>query len=770
MIRHRPFGSGHPYAPDTEQRWPVVPVVGEPWRLGVRTSGQVEAVTVEIRCDDLPQAELELVQVVRSSRGQAIDGGHLASAQARQARRAGGWQVELDQVPSGLISYRFIAWLPDGGQRGTAWFTVAAAAWRPAPDATLGSGSDQPGEEIATLGSGSDRPGEEAAALRSGRPGLVPGSVEVLDDGVRLHRVRFDLGLAPGEHVVGFGERYDALDQRGQTLDAQVFEQYKGQGRSRKTYLPMPFAHVVGGVGWGFHVHTSRRVWFDVGASQPDRLTITAEVDQPSDSDRPLDWSLYVGSPTAVLDQFLDQVGRARQLPDWVFRLWASSNEWNTQAEVERQVDLHRKHGLPLGNLVIEAWSDEKTFTCFRDAQYEVNPDGAPHRLADFSFPPDGAWPDPKGLVDRLHQQEIKVHLWQIPLLKARPHPVGQAKADLAAAVQAGVLIRQRGPDGRLRPYRNRGWWFPLSAMPDLTAPEAARWWTERRRYLVEEVGVDGFKTDGGEHAWGADLVYLDGRSGAVKNNAYPVAYARAYGDLLESCGKAPVTFSRAGHVGSQAHGAFWAGDEDSTWPAFRWSMLAGLSAAACGIVYWGWDIAGFSGPVPQAELYVRAMAASAFLPIMQYHSEFNHHRRPCRDRTPWNVADQTGDPAVLDEVRQIVRLRERLLPYLAAQARLTVETSRPLMRPLFFDHPGDPAVWEHPIQWQLGDHILVAPVTAPGVESWPVYLPAGHWVEAWSGRPVSGAALVQAVTARHQTPAWVAAAAWPDLRTVFDG
>ena len=50
--------------------------------------------------------------------------------------------------------------------------------------------------------------------------------------------------------------------------------------------------------------------------------------------------------------------------------------------------------------------------------------------------------------------------------------------------------------------------------MPDLTDERAARWWTEKRRYLVDEVGIDGFKTDGGEHAWGRELRYLDGRSG----------------------------------------------------------------------------------------------------------------------------------------------------------------------------------------------------------------------------------------------------------------
>jgi alpha-glucosidase (family GH31 glycosyl hydrolase) len=529
----------------------------------------------------------------------------------------------------------------------------------------------------------------------------------------------------------------------------------------------MPFAHVVGGSGWGFHVDTSRRVWFDVGQSEADRITIESEVDADVDSPTVIDLHTFSGNPREVLEAFVARAGKAEELPDWVFRLWASGNEWNTQAEVERQVGLHLTHDIPVGSVVIEAWSDESGFSAFRDAHYAPRGDGGPLRLGDFTFPEDGAWPDPKGLVDALHAQDVRLHLWQIPLIKMRPHPTGQTRADADAAIREGRLIRERAADGSLRPYRNRGWWFPLSLMPDLTNADAAAWWTDKRRYLVEEVGIDGFKTDGGEHAWGADLVYLDGRSGAEKNNTFPVAYAKAYGDLLRSAGKAPVTFSRAGFTGSQAHGTFWAGDENSTWEAFRWSMLAGLSASACGVVYWGWDIAGFSGPIPDAELYVRAFAASAFVPIMQYHSEFNHHRTPLRDRTPWNLAELTGDDAVIGEIRGIVHLRERLVPYLAEQTRLTIADSRPLMRPLYFDHPHDPAVWDV-IEWTLGDDILVAPVLRPG-RSWPVYLPDGEWRDAWTGEPASGNQTIETVTPRHRVPVYVREAAWARLASVFE-
>jgi alpha-glucosidase (family GH31 glycosyl hydrolase) len=745
MIRHRPFGSGHPYSVDTEQRWPLDPVVGEPLTIGARTTPdlvEVEAELVVVARDGARHdRRMPLARVARTSRGQAIDGGHLASAQARLARAAGGWAATFDAPEAGsVVRYRLAGRTAEGALQRTRWFETPVFGWQPAPDEVVAS---------------------------TGTRRVVPGSVAVLTDGDRVRRVRFALPLAPGEHVTGFGERFDALDQRGGELDSVVFEQYKSQGAERKTYLPMPFAHVVGGDGWGFHVRTSRRAWFDVGASDPGTLIVEVETDAPA-GESAVTTAFYDGAPTEVLDAFLGEAGRPEELPDWVFRLWASGNEWNTQAEVMRQMDLHREHDVPVGSIVIEAWSDESTFTAFRDARYEVSDDGAPHRLADFEFPAEGAWPDPKGMVDELHARDIRVHLWQIPLMKLRPHPDGQAKADARAAVREGVLIREPDARGTLRPYRNRGWWFPLSFMPDLTDARAAKWWTEKRRYLVEEVGIDGFKTDGGEHAWGRELEYLDGTRGDEANNRFPVAYAAAYGDLLRSAGKAPVTFSRAGFTGSQAHGAFWAGDENSTWDAFRWSMFAGLSAAASGILYWGWDLAGFSGPLPDAELYLRATAASTFVPIMQYHSEFNHHRTPSRDRTPWNIAEQTGDDRVLDVFRRFAKLRERLVPYLAAEAAESIRTSAPLMRPVYFDHPSLETAWSHPLQWMLGRDLFVSPVLAEGETLHEVALPPGPWRDAWTGEEVAGPAVLPREVPIDRAAVYVRAETWDRLAGVF--
>ncbi|GAA0441527.1 hypothetical protein Acor_72570 [Acrocarpospora corrugata] len=728
MIRHRPMGSGHPYAETEDQRVPARPLDGESVELRVRASAKVSVITCEWATDGVTvELPMRKVDAADANTGTG-DGGHLASAQARATRAASGaWSVRTPALRAGSrYAYRFRSSTGEGASRTSRWFEVTAASWQ-----------------------------DNGGTLHA--DGIVPGSVRWLADGDRPLRVRFDLKLGPDEHVVGFGERFDAVDQRGRTPDSVVFEQYKNQGAFGRTYLPMPFFFVIGPDGSrAWHVQTSARVWFDIGAADPTILRVEAETTGDLTARR------YDGTPTEILAQFVKDVGAPEELPPWVFRLWASANEWNTQARVLTEMNRHRDLDIPAGVLVIEAWSDESTFTAFRDAQYDPTED--PHTWTDYTFPADGPWPDPKAMIDELHARDIKVLLWQIPLQKMRPHPTHQAAVDARQLVEKGYGVRES--DGR--PYRNRGWWFPLALMPDLSSPEVRDWWTAKRRYLVEDLGIDGFKTDGGEHAWGHDLRYADGRRGSDGNGLVPVNYARAFGDLLRSCGKPPVTFSRAGFTGSQAHGVFWAGDEASTWTAFRSSITAGITASACGIVYWGWDIAGFSGPIPDGELYLRAAGTACFMPIMQYHAEFNHHREPCGDRTPWNIAERTGDPRVLPVFREFAQLRERLVPYLTEAAKAAVHGGAPLMRGLFFDHPADPEIWRYPLQYQLGDALLVIPVVEPGVEQVTGYLPAGDWVDVWTRTAHRGPREVTLPAPIDRPPVLCRAERWDALTTVF--
>ena len=725
MILHRPAGRGHPYLYDLDQRIPPQPVAGEPLEFRATTSADIGELYLELeRGHEIERHRAMPLHQITDVEAPVEAQTHLSSAAAAVGSHGRpAWRVELNDLPADEhLRYRFLA--PTDGAR-TRWFTTTVAQWR-----------SEGGElTVEADGPSADRLIGECTSW------LVADDI--------VHRVRFALRLEPREHVVGFGERFDALDQRGRSLDTVVFEQYKTQGN--RTYLPMPFAIVPEG-GFGFHVVTSTRVWFDVGAGESDRLWVDVELEP---GPRPtVALRLFDGDPAAVLAAFLERTGKPILPPDWMFGPWMSGNEWNTQARVLAEVERSKQEGIPVSVVVIEAWSDESTFTAFRDAEYPIHPDGSPHQLADFRFPADGAWPDPKRLVETLHAEGIRVLLWQVPLLKARPERGSQLEADRRTLVRRGYAVRQA--DGR--PYANRGWWFPHALLPDFTSSFARDWWLAKRRYLVEEIGVDGFKTDGGEHAWGDDLRYADGSTGRTTNNRYPVLYSTAYHQLFADLGRQGITFSRAGFTGAAASPAHWAGDENSTWEAFRASITAGLTAGASGILFWGWDISGFSGEIPTAELYLRAAAMACLCPIMQYHSEYNEHREPSRDRTPWNIAQRTGDPRVLPLYRRFARLRMRLVPYLYEQAQRSIAVGKPLMRAPFFDVRDDPRIWDFPYQYFLGDDLLVAPVVEEGARNWQVYLPAGEWVDVWSRASVTGPTVIERVASLDEIPVYATA------------
>lgn len=512
----------------------------------------------------------------------------------------------------------------------------------------------------------------------------------------------------PAAGIFGLGERYNALDQAGNRVDQFVYNQYKNQGL--RTYIPMPVFYT--DRGFGLHVATDSYSWFDF--REPGITLLGVEADS-----LPLDF--LAGSVNEQIAQFLEMTGEPQNVPLWALGPWMSSNNWDSEAEVRKQVELTEEHGIPATVLVIEAWSDEATFYIFNDAEYEEKPGSDAFTYADFSFPEWGRWPDPKGMVDHLHEHGLRLILWQIPVIKqtaALRHAQKSRDEVHFLAENYGV----RHPDGTA--LRLPEGWFKDSLLMDFTNREGTDWWFGKRQYLIEDLGVDGFKTDGGEMVWGRDLVFADGTDGLLNRNRYPRDYISAYYRFAQQNGG--ICFSRAGYTGAQTYPAHWAGDERSTWDAFKRSLLAGLSAGMSGVIFWGWDFAGFSGDVPSAELYLRGAQMACFCPIMQYHAESKAELN--QDRTPWNIAERSGDPRALTGYAFYANLRMQLLPYLEREAAHCVSSRTPLMRAMLLDYQDDPVALKLWDQYMLGRDLLVAPIIEEVATSRDVYLPAGRW------------------------------------------
>jgi alpha-glucosidase (family GH31 glycosyl hydrolase) len=177
------------------------------------------------------------------------------------------------------------------------------------------------------------------------------------------------------------------------------------------------------------------------------------------------------------------------------------------------------------------------------------------------------------------------------------------------------------------------------------------------------------------------------------------------------------------------------------------------------GVIFWGWDIAGFSEDLPSVELYLRATAMATFCPVMQYHSEYNPGGPP-KDRTPWNIARHHNDDRAIDLFRRFVQLRTTLLPYLVAEGEYAAREGTPLMRPLLLDHPDDPVAWSIEDQYRFGRSLLVAPIVEEGAEARTLYLPDGDWIDYWTGEPLSGKRWITVDAPLDRIPVFVIAGA----------
>ena len=559
------------------------------------------------------------------------------------------------------------------------------------------------------------------------------------DGASTITRIENHLQTSDCERFNGFGERYEALNLYGRDITTFIYNQYVSQASTGRTYMSVPFFQ--NSSGYGLWLNTSATSTFNIGTLRADMAGFTVTT---AGQDPILDYYLFVGGPSTILDRYTNISGRPKLAPKWAFGIWVSANEWNSQAQVSDVLDSAAQNEVPITVLVLEQWSDEATFYLWWGAQY--TPTGGDHTLkySDFTFPADGLWQDPKQMVADAHSRGVYVVLWQEWCMRRRfsgptaHYPTSappQLVNDIAYARKQGYLVK--GADGK--PYTMPSGWFGGSYILDFTNPAATAWWMSKRAYLLDEVKIDGFKCDGGEQVFGRFATFSDGRRGDVMHNGYPSIYIGAYNQFVQQkLGGEGLVFARAGSLAPQTVGAYWAGDQVSTFEGFAEAIRAGLSAGLSGIPFWGWDMAGFSGDLPEADLYLRATAMATFCPIFQIHSQWS---RPgtTATRLPWNIQDVTGNLDVLPVFRYFANVRMNLIPYIYSEAKRASTNGTPLMRTMEAQFPGDPGSVGLESQYMFGDCLLAAPIATQGATGTSVYVPIGEWYDFWYSAQLSG-------------------------------
>ncbi|MGX9824663.1 TIM-barrel domain-containing protein [Lactococcus lactis] len=525
----------------------------------------------------------------------------------------------------------------------------------------------------------------------------------------------------------GGGERYHIVNIKGHRINIEVEEKFCEQ--FDKSYCPMPF--FLTNNGFGLYVNTGQPINF---AFEDDFILANVPLGT--------EITLFSGTTEEIISDYMSLFGHPVLPPEYAFLPWISANHWDTQEKVEQQIELLKQYDFPAGVIVLEAWSDEATFYIFNGAKYDAKSEGY-LKYEDFSFPEDGPWSNPKAMIEKLHKAGLKVMLWQIPVYKKQDSSEtisSQNEIDRQKAVENGLCVHQE--DGT--PYTiPTGNWFSGSMIPDFTNEDTKKDWFAKRQYLLD-IGVDGFKTDGGEFIYRDDLVFANGMSGAEMKNHYPQSYTAAYTEFLS---ENHILFSRAGFSGQHTTPILWAGDQKSTFSELRSQLRAGLSAAMSGIVFWGYDIAGFAGPIPDSDLYLRATQMATFCPVMQWHSEPDGGQFSAimasedleNERSPWNIAKRSGDEKLLERTRFYHKLREKLLSHIVSEAQKSVENNRPLMVPFAYDYMNDKITHDITDEFIFASDFLVAPIITANTYSRDVYLPEGCWENYWTKEKFDG-------------------------------
>ena len=524
----------------------------------------------------------------------------------------------------------------------------------------------------------------------------------------------------------GFGEQYNATNQRGEAFTLLVNEQGDGRdgspgisvGDEHTTYFPMPY--YIDARGFGALFDTSRRVDVDLCAS--DETIAWIEVI----SGAPVQWRVFHG-PTSldVIRQLGDLVGRPTQPPPWAYNLWMAGQ--GGRENVLGQVAALRAADIPVAAFWVQDWGGTR-----------MNLDDGGFGVQYVWEPDESLYPDFGAMVSSLHEGGYKFLVYVNPFI-VNPDSVqeddGPARfttrfdsmddMELLLNDQMGnTLIELLVPN------------FPQSdAHPDFSNPATVDFLSESLKEIVRAYDVDGWMVDFGEWV-PPNSAPQDGSNWVERRNTFPVDWQRANREALDAArGDDWVMFARSGFTNVQGVAQIhWVGDQRTNWDeldGLPTVVPAMLNLGLAGQPFVTHDIAGFSrgdGPSTK-ELFQRWTELGAFTPIMRTHDgadKVNNWR--------WNT-----DEGTTSHFRKFAFVHCALMNDFMMLAAEAETNGAPILRHLMLVFPNDAEAWDISDQFMIGTKLLVAPVTEEGATSRSVYFPAGNWYDVWTGNQVQG-------------------------------
>jgi len=526
-------------------------------------------------------------------------------------------------------------------------------------------------------------------------------------EGVRHYLVR-----DPAEQYFGLGEKAGPLDRAGRrfrmsNVDAMGYD----AERSDPLYKHIPFyitRHAETGLAFGLFYDTYADAEFDFGAERSNYHGLFRSFSAGAGD---LDYYLIAGPAVAdVTRRFTWLTGKPALLPRWALGYSGSTMSYtdapDAQARMAEFIDRCREH-----DILCDSFHLSSGYTSIGPRRYVFH-----WNLEKF--------PDPAAFAESYRAAGVRLCANIKPCL-LDDHP------RFAEARAKGLLICDPAGEPAWAQF-----WDGLGAYLDFTNPDTQAWWRDHVTADLLEVGIEATWNDNNEFevtSPDALAAMFGAPAPAIETKPLQTLLmlrASRQAQRAHAPHRRPFLVSRAGAAGMQRYVQTWSGDNATAWENLKWNIRMGLGLALSGVSNSGHDIGGFSGPRPDAELFVRWVEAGVFMPRFSIHS-WNDDGTA---NEPWMHPDATPT------VRHLIRLRYQLLPYLYDLAWRHHHRLEPIVRPTLHDFPDDAAAYADSDDLMLGPSLLVASVVQPGATARDVRLPAGAtWQDFWTGERFAG-------------------------------
>ncbi len=480
--------------------------------------------------------------------------------------------------------------------------------------------------------------------------------------------------------------------------------------------------------------------WFtDLTAGEHTMRVAGAKDDQPVLTFRParavtefrspvaeaLDYVVIAGEGDGITAAYRALTGPVPMMPIWALGYIHCRERYKSQAELLENAAEFRARDLPM-DVIVQDW------------QYWGRYGWNAMRFDEADYP------DPAALVRTLHDEHARlmVSVW--------------SKIDPKSEVG--------------REFVARDFFIPDTQWVDFFNPAASAFYWENFRTRLLPFGIDAWWLDATEPE-NDDLVgrRVHSGPGEVRRDIYPLFVSRTVYEGLrrDAPDRRAMILTRSAFPGQQRYAsATWSGDIGNSWDTLRRQVTAGLDYVVTGLPWWTTDTGGFFRPGPGQytdddyhERFLRWLQDSTFTPLMRVHGYQT-------DTEPWRYGER-----VETETRRWLSLRYRLMPYLYSEAARVSFAGSTLMRPLVLDFPHDARALDQNYEFMFGPALLVAPVLAPGVDRWDVYLPEnpGGWFDFWTGEHAAGGRTISVAAPLERIPLQVRAGSILPLGPVLE-